>query len=257
MLYNLLTDYKGYLGEFYRPNTVRIYYDRLCVLLATQNATAPLRLDIDKVLEALATIKHKNTFSQSKNAFYHFCQFQHITLSETTKRKIKELEKKRHRRYRKSRVIHYKDILNAVHHIKNIKLRLSYQVMIATGLRVFELAQIKVNDCTITTEKMIFQFVGKGGNLETVTINKKDFPKLYKNLTTLIHTTQPHKKVFYSAIYLQKKSKQLGFQCHDLRRIFARLEYNRTKSKEEVKKKMRHTQLKNTTIYLRSHIDYK
>lgn len=129
--------------------------------------------------------------------------------------------------------------------------------MIATGLRVFELAQIKANDCTITTEKMIFQFVGKGGDLETVTINKKDFPKLYKNLTTLIHTTQPHKKVFYSAIYLQKKSKKLGFQCHDLRRIFARFEYNRTKSKEEVKKKMRHTQLKNTTIYLRSHIDYK
>lgn len=254
----MLTAYKGYLSKSYRPNTVRTYYDRLCVLFANQNATDPLlRLDINKVLEALATIKHKNTFSQSKNAFYLFCQFQHITLSETTKAKIEELEKKSHRRYKKSRVIHYKDILNTVQHIKNIKLKLSYQVMIATGLRVFELAQIKPSDSIISTEKIIFQFVGKGGNLETVTINKKDFPKLYKNLTMLIHTTQPHKKVFYSAIYLQKKAKELGFQCHDLRRIFARLEYNRTKSKEEVKKKMRHAQLKNTAIYLKSHIDYK
>lgn len=125
--------------------------------------------------------------------------------------------------------------------------------MIATRLRVFELAQIKANDCTITTEKMIFQFVGKGGDLETVTINKKDFPKLYKNLTTLIHTTQPHKKVFYSAIYLQKKSKELGFQCHDLRRIFARLEYNRTKSKEEVKKNAPYTIKKHNHLFKKPH----
>ena len=60
--------------------------------------------------------------------------------------------------------------------------------------------------------------------------------------------------MFYSAIYLQKEAQRLGITCHNLRRAYAKLEYKKTKSRENVRKKLRHTNIKTTNIYLRSKI---
>jgi len=62
-------------------------------------------------------------------------------------------------------------------------------------------------------------------------------------------------KLFYSANYLQTKAIKYGFECHDLRRAYAKKEYLKTKDKGHVMEKLRHTSLKSTNIYLRSRID--
>lgn len=257
MLYSLLQSYRAYLETIYSKETARTYYNRIVSLFEGQSITdITNKLDINKVMSKLEKIEHKNYFSQTKNAFLHFCEYQNINLSSDVMEKIKQLETNTHKKYRKLKVIDYKQIDNSIKHIKNSKLRLCYQTIISTGLRVSELASIKADDCTITDNEIIFSFIGKGGDKETVKLIADEYPKLYQDLKELIKDTSTGKKVFYSAIYLQINAKKLGFECHDLRRIFARLEYKKSKSKVVVMKKLRHSNIKTTSIYLNSRIKF-
>jgi len=81
-----------------------------------------------------------------------------------------------------------------------------------------------------------------------------EYPVVYQRVREQIENTPPDNKLFYSAIYLQNKAKKLGFKCHDLRRACAKLEYRKSKSKDEVMKKLRHSTPKTTDIYLKSRI---
>jgi integrase len=225
------------------------------MLFEGQSITDTIKnLDIDKVINQLAKIHHKNYFSQSKNAFLRFCQFQNINLSKEAIEQIKELETKTHKKYRTQKEIDYQAIDRTIKHMKNQKFKLSYRLMLATGLRVAELSQLTSNDCTITDTAIGFSFIGKGGSKELVQLTKTEQPKFYCSIKQHIEKTQQSKKLFYSLDYLQTNAKKLGFSCHDLRRIFAKLEYQKGKSKEEVKEKLRHSSMKTTNRYLNSKI---
>ena len=255
MLYDLLNEYKRHVVGTHQPATAQTYYKRLCSLFEGQSLFHTIeKLDIDKILGKLGEIKHKNYFSQSKNAFLHFCEFKGIKLSDKVLENIKELEQGTKKKYRKMKVTHYKSVDSKIKHSKNKKLKLSFQVMSATGLRVSELASLISANCTITADEITFSFIGKGGASEAVTLKKTDKPKLYENVKELIENTPPNKKIFYSAIYLQNKAKEMGFRPHDLRRAYAKLEYKKTGSKTHVRDKLRHSSVKTTNIYLRSKI---
>ena len=68
----------------------------------------------------------------------------------------------------------------------------------------------------------------------------------------MAESIKPNDRVFYSVATLQKEAKKLGFKCHDLRRICAKDEYKKTKSKWKVKEKLGHEKMSNTKIYLKS-----
>lgn len=256
MLYDVLDGYKQYLELSYSPETVRTYCNRLKLLFVGQSILNTIeQLDIQKILDNLSCIKHKNEFSQSKNAFLHFLKYENILLSDEQLRQLKILESKTHKKYKKKKVINYKKIDQTIKHLKNKKLKLCYQILLTTGLRVSELSQITKNDCTVSTDKVIFSFTGKGGKQEKASVSKEDNTKLFAELKEHISTVQTSEKVFYCSNYLQAQAKKLNFQCHDLRRICAKLEYKKTRSKEEVKKKLRHDSVKSTNIYLRSKIE--
>jgi len=211
-------------------------------------------LDIEKVLLNLGQIKYKNYFSQAKNAFLHFCEFQDIALSPALMERISKLEKGARKKYRKLKPIHYSEIDRKIKHIRNKKLKLCYQVIVATGLRVSELAGITPNDCITASDEITFTFIGKGGKKESAVLKAIEYPRLYQSLKELIESTFGEKKLFYSVPYLQKKAKELGFKCHDLRRVYAKLEYKKSGSREEVMKKLRHSSPKTTNIYLKSKV---
>jgi len=261
MKYGLLTAYRNYLLGIYRPETAQTYYKKLCTLFDGQNLLyTASNLDIDKILDNLSTIKHKNRFSQSKNAFLHFCKFQNIALPYDKLETIKQLEKGTKKKHRKLKVVEFATIDKTIKHLRNKKLKLSYQTLIATGLRVSELASITLEDCTITEDEIKFTFVGKGGAYEVVELQKITYYKLYQDLKEHIKSAANGKnvlktsKVFYSANYLQRRSKELGFGCHDLRRAFAKLEYKKCRSQKQVMEKLRHASVKTTKIYLRSKV---
>lgn len=256
MLYDVLDGYKQYLELSYRPQTVRTYCNRLKLLFVGQSILNTIeQLDIQKILDNLSCIKHKNEFSQSKNAFLHFLKYEKILLSDEQLKQLKTLENQTHKKYKKKKVINYKKIDQTIKHLKNKKLKLCYQTLLNTGLRVSELSQIAKNDCIVFSDSISFSFTGKGGKWQKITILRQDNTKLFDELKEHISTLQTSEKVFYSSNYLQSQANRLGFQCHDLRRICAKLEYKKARSKEEVKKKLRHDSVKNTNIYLRSEIE--
>lgn len=244
-------------GAGYRAETVRKYRTRLDCLLGDQllieNAND---IDFVKIMKQLSTIKYKNYFSQAKNALLHFCEFQGIQLNKEYLQKISILESKTKKKYRKSNIIDYQQISKTIKNLKNDKLKLSYNTMMCTGLRVTEISQITPIDCKIEDDKIVFYFIGKGGENEEVSISKNVDIKFFNTLVKHIKSTDDNKKVFYSAIYLQQNAKKLNFHCHDLRRIFAQLEYQKTKDKKQVQEKLRHTNIKTTNIYLRYKIKF-
>ena len=257
MIYDVLCSYEEYLLTAGRAReTARTYLARLEILLQGQslNLTAE-NLDIRKAMENLSEIKYKNYFSQSKNAFLHFCEFLNVALSDDDINQIETLEEKCKKKYRRLEVIEFKAIDKKIKAIRNKKLKTSYQTMLATGLRVSELAQIAKTNCQIRDDEIHFFFIGKGGNPESVIITKEEQPKLFDSLLELTATLTDNQKIFYSAVYLQDHAKKLGFKCHDLRRICSVLEYKKTKSKSEVKRKLRHSSIKNTNRYLRSKVN--
>ena len=256
MKYDVMREYRKRLQSAgAAPSTVSKYYNCLDRLLEGQSIVDPVgSLDIQKVLDKLSEVKYKNYFSQYKNAFLYFCKFNNISLNNEHMERIELLEERTKRKYRHQETVDFPKIQKKINHLRNEKLKTSYQTMINTGLRVFEVAQIKTSDCLVTSDKIVFRFIGKGGKKEKVVLNKEDCPKLYETLKKRIKTTKQGQSLFYSAVYLQKKAKQLGFQCHDLRRSFAKLEYKKSKSKHEVQNKLRHSSIKNTNIYLNNRI---
>jgi len=283
MLNDTIDLYKEYLSSKFTTETTRTYMAHIKPLLAGQNLNFRAdKLDIDKVIAILTEVKYKNNFAKYKNAFLHFCEFLDVTLNDDYLNQIKELEKGTKKKYRKSRNIDFESIDKKIKGLRNQKLKLSYQTMLATGLRVAELAQITKDDCLIaddgsliTDDEICLSFIAKGGMPSTVTILKSEHPKLFGHLKALIKSSKH--KIFYSAIYLQINAKELGFTCHDLRRIYAKLEYQKAKAKrakrpikdkgakevvetgaisakEVVRDKLRHSSIKNTNIYLKSKV---
>lgn len=255
MRYDVLTAYKVFLDERLRPASARVYYERLNTLFDNQSILNTIEnLNIDKMIDELQDMKYKNEFSQYKNALLYFLEFQNISLSEEQSAKIQEYENNTKKKYRKLKTVDFKKVDRTIKHLKNKKLKLSYQTLLNTGLRVFELAQITKDSCTFLDDTLTMNFIGKGGNQEQVIFTKADNEKLFDELKEMILSTQENKKVFYSANYLQQKAKQYNFCCHDLRRAYSKLEYKKSESKEQVKEKMRHTNIKTTEIYLKSKV---
>jgi len=254
-MYRLLQDYKDYLLKTYSRETANTYVKRLTVILQDQNIQNTVaKLDVNIILTKLAQKRYKHHFSQAKNALLHFCDFQNIQLPHETHEQIKQLEKATKKKRRKLVPVTLTYIKHKIRYIKNKRLKLSFEVMLATGLRVAELTSIKPTDCFIEGGFITLVFIGKGGKGETAFIDSIEHPKLYDKLVRQIQTTKDNKKIFYSGIYLQSKAKALGFKCHDLRRAFAKLEYKKTGSKQAVMKKLRHSKVKTTNIYLRSKV---
>ena len=255
MIYRLLSDFKDYLLATYSSATAKTYHVRLCSLFVGHSVTNVVEnLDIQKVLYRLEQIKYRNHFSQAKNSFLRFCEFQKINLSDDILEKVRQIEKGTRKKYRKLKAINYAQVKKKIKHIKNKKLKLSFQVIVATGLRISELAGISPKDCVVSDDEIVLNVLAKGRKYESVTIQKNEYPLLYREIKEYIDTTQSDKKIFYSAVYLQSNAKKLGFKCHDLRRAYAKLEYKKCRSKNEVMKKLRHSSLKNTNIYLNSKI---
>lgn len=219
------------------------------------------KIDVSNLITKLAYIYYKNQFSQSKNALLYFCKYYQISITNKQLKDIERLQQQAKKKYRKATKAEYPKIKRTISHLKNKKLKVSYLTMIETGLRVSELSQIKIEDCHICDEEIRFSFIGKGGKKAFSTISKKDNPSLYVCLKDTIFYYRDKglgsKRLFYSSHYLQQKAKLYGFTCIDLRRISAKLEYQKSKSKHQVRNKLRHVKIKTTDIYLDSSVKMK
>lgn len=258
MKYDVLDGYRRYLSERYRPQTVHSYFKKFRALLEGQSILSELEtLEMPKILANLSKCTYKNHFSQSKNALLCFLDFKNMSLSMEEEQQIEAMEKRTRKKYRKHREIDIDKIIKSIEHIQNGKLQLCYKAMLYTGLRVSELSQITKEDADLSGDTLILHFTGKGGARGHVSISRLEDEEFFEKLTLLIRQIRSGSKVFYSANYLQSHACKLGFQCHDLRRIYAKQQYAQTHSKQEVQKKLRHSRAKTTDIYLKGNFKQK
>ena len=213
------------------------------------------KIDVSAVLEQLNAIKYKNQYSKYKNAFLKFCDFLDIELDSKTKQTLEFMHGEKKKKYRKLKHVKLCDIKNHLRVMKDQKLRLSYEAMLRTGLRVSELCQLKKVDCLIQQGSIIFSFIGKGGAIEKAVIVEATDKRFFDDLLSLIEKTRDGDKLFYSPAYLQAKAREKNFACHDLRRVFSKLTYRDCKNINTTMKLLRHSKLKHTQIYLNSKVE--
>lgn len=250
--YNTLDKYEEYLSTRFTTGTAATYKKCVDTLLKDQFLLDCKNMNIALILSKFESMKYKNEYSKYKNAFLKFCEFQNIKIDSETMLKLNLMALDKKKKHRRMKAVNLKDIKNHLRAIKDTKLKLSYETILATGLRVSELSQIGKNDCSLHRDKIVFSFIGKGGNPESVTIFKDDNPTLFTDITKLVNSSK--KKVFYSPNYLQTKAKEKGFGCHDLRRAYAKLEHQKHKDIIKTREALRHKSEKNTRRYLNSKV---
>lgn len=254
MKYKALIEYRNYLMERYASETARIYTSCIDTLLSDQLVINTNEIDINKIIDKLRIIKYKKSYANYKNAFLYFCEFQNIVLDKELLNEFKNMSKDKKKKYRKLKPIKLTDIKNHIKVIRDEKLKLSFETMLNTGLRVSELSQIQKQDCIIDIDNIIFKFIGKGGNEETVTISKDDDKNFFDKLKNYIESSKD-KKLFYSKSYLQEKAKEKGFTCHDLRRAYAKIKYKELNDIDKVMELLRHDNIKTTKLYIDSKVE--
>jgi len=227
MKYNVLLAFKDYLEKSLAVSTASTYYKAVDFLLKDQFLFDMKQLDINKVIIKLNAIKYKNQYSKYKNAFLKLCDYLNIKLSSENEAELNTMNHKKINKRRKLNPIEFEDIKNSIKTIRDKKLKLAFELMLASGLRVSELAQIKKEDCVIGSKDIKLLFIGKGGKSETVLLTNR---QIITDLKKLLQEVDSEKRLFYHPNYLQSQALKRGFQCHDLRRAFAFSSYKEHKS---------------------------
>ena len=226
MKYSVLDDFKVFLHSKYRSRaTAKQYYFWAVRLLAGQ-------------------------FFSDLAAFLNFAEFANINAV------IPALSKPKKRRNRKLKSRKLADINSKINVISDKRLSLSYKIMLATGLRVGELASIKKDDIKpLQSGGFSLAFIPKRGGRGQITIPARQ-RYICNAMNEIIKPGNCGYKVFYSAGYLQSNAKKRGFACHDLRRAFAKMIYRANGKKLAYTcEKMRHASPRTTKIYLKSKIE--
>lgn len=251
MKYNMVDGFRKAIASTCTPATAATYAGAVGWLLNEQVLIDCRDMDIEAVLVKLRAMKYKGEFSKYRSAFLKFCEYLDIDLDVETLTELKTMANGKKKKRRQLKPVRLKDINNHIKVIRDTKLKLSFQAMLASGLRVSELSQIKKEDCEMKDDCIVLHFVGKGGKNESIEIHETT---LNKRLMKLIDSTPNGVKVFYQTHYLQTEAKKRGFQCHDLRRAYAKLAYKKTKDISKVRQGLRHVRTKTTKLYLNSKV---
>ena len=166
MKYNTFSSFRTYLAKELSPATALTYYKAIGYLLKDQYLIECKKMNVDAVLQKLTAMKYKNQYAKYKNAFLKFCDFIGLTLPADILLALDVMKKSKKKKYRKLKPVQLQDIKNRIKVIRDKKLRLSYEAMLYSGLRVSELAQIQKEDCFIEAGSITLHFIGKGGGRE-------------------------------------------------------------------------------------------
>lgn len=209
-----------------------------------------------ELIEELKKIRLKTEASAVVNGLRRLKDYLNIpeekSLKEVLKSKCTALVKKNEEK-------ELKRILKKINAIRDKKLRLSYRLALVSGLRVFELAELKKNNIRIGNSGIkVIVSDGKGGKSAVINCLRDNY--LEKNLKEYLENFTDE-RIFYSKDYIMHRALKSGFQCHDLRRAFSKLVYKEKKKEVgayranmEVKKAMRHAKFSTTRRYLKSKI---
>lgn len=256
MKYDYLNQVYDQMKQELSPNTAKKYYSSLNKLFQPIQFSTPEEISLEWIESRLAGIGTKNEFSAAKNGlkFWKRCYPRARVPTEEFFRSCSL--KKRNRSKKPKKYLSLKDTRKKIRSVSNEKLRLSYELAMDSGLRVSELADLTKSDLEFTENGLNVRVKkGKGGAGGIVECLPDE--KLEEDLGRYTQNLGEDEKLFFSKEYMMQTAKKHGFECHDLRRIFAQrkrkefMEKMPTKeANEEVQKSLRHARFSTTKRYL-------
>lgn len=255
----LVGEYKELIKEENLRDTTIIKYvnslDRFLTRLYSRETDID-KINVEDILQGLKDIKMKSETSAVVNGLRRLKNKVNIPQEAELKNIIKnKTEKKKNN----EEVRELRKILKKINVLRDKKLKLAYRLSLVSGLRVFELSDLKKEDIEITEEGIKINVRdGKGGKGGFINCLRDKY--LEKNLAEHLESINDE-KVFYSKKHMMNRALESGFECHDLRRAFCKL-YHYENKKEigsyraniKVKNAMRHIKFSTTRIYLNSKI---
>lgn len=251
--------------EEYREQTIK-RYNQTFSCMYNHFVVNKKEINNKNLNEYLVNIKNKTELSRAVNVIRILKEFEetfNCFSSSELKKIISEKSNNRHRPYDPYSLSEVKRKINT---IRDKKYKLGFRLMIVSGLRVFELSELKKQDIIFNSDKTITLKVlnGKGGKAAEIKCLKDDY--LHKELQEFLEDKLEEEKVFYSKIAMQKKALHLRFKCHDLRRAYSKLvekeiqentkDFPEDEQKEileeELKEAMRHSKIDTSYSYINS-----
>lgn len=231
MKYDVLEPYKEYLQRNLTPNTAKTYYTAIKKLFQGYSFDNPQDISqnfLERELPKRFTTK--NEFSAAKNGL-KWMQKRYPNLQLPTEEFFRANSlRKRNFSKRPKKVIYLHPTQRRINQMQNPKFKYAYRLAMISGLRVSELADLEASDLTFHDGQIkVCIRHGKGGHGGTIQCRTDVY--LYEKLKEY---TKEHScgKLFYNQETLRKEAARVGFECHDLRRIYA------IKCKQELKQEM-------------------
>lgn len=258
MKFDELDEFRRLLEQELKKNTAKKYYFAVKEILKPINFSSLSEIDPAAIERGLKELTTKNDVSAAKRGFEYMAgYFPELRLPEN----IGEISKhKRNCRKRTWKPLKQDKLLRTVNGLHNKKLKYAYRLMLATGLRVSEVEQLRKQDITFEDGKITLYIEDtKGGGPATV---ECDEPYLIERLPEFVSGLDDSDKVFYSASTMMREAGAHGLECHDLRRVYAKTEYRERigsgmkayEATGEVRELMRHKSCRTTKKYLRRKI---
>ena len=212
----------------------------------------------DDMERALRKIKYKSDLSACVNAirFLKKNNIKFVFPDDDILDEIIKNKKKNRRKSTKERVL--KDIDKKINRVRDEEYRIAYKLMRESGLRVHEVAALQKSDFKFDGDSINISLrKAKRNKLISLSIESK---YLREKLRCLIDKSD-QENIFPSERLLQSKARKIGIQCHDLRRGFARENFEKLKKErgysealEATRERLRHGKVGTTKIYINSKI---
>lgn len=254
MKYDILNNYRMYLKDKYCENTARKYYVSVKRIFEPVQFDNLEQISVDYLEEQLKGIKNKNDFSAAKRGLLLLkaCE---PTLKLPDSEFFSSVAKtKRNWTVSKGQKIYLDRIMRSINQISDTKTKLPFRLMLISGLRVSEVADLREEDIKIEDGNIELHVRhGKGGKERIVRCRSDTYTA--DKLEELIRMGNEG-PLFFKADTIMHHANALKFECHDLRRAYAQLSDVELKelTKEEHEKVLRenlgHSDYKTTKIYL-------
>ena len=258
MKYEILGSFRDYLHTTMNHNTARKYYSSVKKVFKDVAFQSLDEIDTEYIEQKMKELPSKNEFSAAKRGLLKLQEYDPAL--QLPKKQFFEEQAKKKRNFIKSRGRKiYKDtVMRKINQISDANLRLAYRLEMVSGLRISELADLYPGDIEIADNTLLVTVRnGKGGKSGIVTCLDDGYVK--ERLEALIQRTEANTPLFYSTGHMMNEASRLGFECHDLRRIFSQdmeqeqINQGKTRGQagEEVREALRHSRLRTTNLYLR------
>lgn len=221
MKYDILSAFREYLyGAVKSRKTADRYYFAVDKLLSGCQFDDLSELSCGELERELEKCSGKANFSAAKNGLLHLKEFDGSLSLPSEKFFAEQSRHKRNHSKKPAKTLYLDTTNRKIDAIRDKKLKLAYRLMMTSGLRVNETAQLTKDDILINGENITVNVLhGKGGSNGKVECMQD--PYLAKELPLFLEDKPSGEPVFYAQSTMRRRANELGLECHDLRRIAA------------------------------------